>query len=122
MQADEPGTPLRAKERKQLLANLHALGAPEPEARAEAALRVSALVARKGLSWEALFDAGEPAPDTAPPDDWRARALDLLRHRGVTAAERIFLRKMTNWRAPGTDGLTRLREIAERVGGDGTGA
>jgi hypothetical protein len=113
---DQPGTPLRARERQQLLANLHALGAPESEARAEAALRVAELVARKGLSWEALLDAGEPMEEPEAPADWRAQALDLLRHPALTPADRTFLRKVTNWRAPGTDALARLRAIAERVG------
>jgi hypothetical protein len=63
-----------------------------------------------------LFDAGEPMEEPEAPADWRVQALDLLRHAGVTAADKAFLRKVTNWRAPGMDGLTRLRAIAERAG------
>ena len=114
---DQAGTPLRVKERKQLLADLEALGAPETETRAEAARRVAGLVARKGLSWAALLDAGEPAEEVAVPADWRAQALDLLRHPGTATHERAFLRRLSGWRAPGVDGLARLRAIAERVSG-----
>lgn len=74
------------------------------------------------MSWEAVIDAGEPVDEPAAPPDWRVQALDLLRHPGLSAADPTFLRRVANWRAPGADGLARLREIGERVGSVASGA
>lgn len=113
------GAPLRAKERVQFLGHLAALGAPDPETRAAAALRVAQTMARKGLSWSTLIPGTEPGEQgDAAPADWRAEALELVRNPELAEADRAFLLKLAAWRAPGVNGLRRLREIAGRVAGN----
>ena len=53
---------------------------------------------------------------STPPPDWRTQALVLAHHPVITGPERAFLLKLASWRAPGVEGLTRLREIAGRTG------
>ena len=111
------GATLRETERRQLLAALATLGSPDPASRAEAALKVSNMMARKGLSWSTLLPATEAGNggDSAPPPDWRAEVVALLARPDLDPVDRLFLHKMAGWRAPGADGVRRLREIGERV-------
>ena len=106
------GTPLRMVERARLR-HLAALGAPDPGIRAEAAMKVAALVQRKGLDWPALIPAVEVGvtADVTPPPDWRAEVVALLARPDLDPVDRVFLHKLAGWRAPGADGLRRLREI-----------
>jgi hypothetical protein len=111
---------LRYTDRRRLLAHLARLGAPDPERRAAAALWVSSLLQRKGLSWETLVppareDDVTPAP---APVDWPRRALVLSVHPALTPDERAYAAKVSGWRAPGAAALVRLRELAERAGGE----
>ena len=43
-----------------------------------------------------------------------ADVLALLNRPDLTPIDRAFLQKLAHWRAPGADGLHRLRAIAER--------
>ena len=116
MATNAAGTPLRLTDRKKLLAYLAALGAPEPEIRAGAALKADEMVKRKGLTWFALIPAAEQndTVNETPPPGWRADVLALLNRPDLTPIDRAFLQKLAHWRAPGADGLHRLRAIAER--------
>ncbi len=111
-------TSLRTTDRRRLLSHLVKLGAPDPEQRAAAALQATELLQRKGLSWAALFPVGQdddkPTPAVA---DWRAQALGLAEHPNLAPNERRYVLKVVGWRVPGAAALVRLREIAERVGG-----
>lgn len=111
------GTPLRTVERRQLLNQLATLGAPDPATRADAALKVADTMARKGLSWSMLIPGAEvgTTSDVTPPPEWRAEVVALLARPDLDPADRAFLHKLSGWRAPGGDGLRRLREIGERV-------
>ena len=111
-------TRLRAQERKRLLAHLDALAAPDPDERAEAARKAADLLARKGLSWAALIPKSDKAhgADREPPTDWRADVLALLTRPDLDPSDRAFLHKLAGWRAPGADGLRRLREAMARTG------
>jgi hypothetical protein len=116
------GARLRLLDRKQLLDHLAALSATDPDTRAEAARKAVELLRRKGLSWPTLIQPAERSPDTAeaPPLDWHGEVLALLDHPDIDPADRAFLHKLAGWRAPGADGLRRLREIAARVSGEVT--
>ncbi len=109
---------LRHTDRKRLLGHLLHLGDPSPERRAQAALDATGLLERKGLSWSALLPPGRAADTGTVPHDWQRTALALSVHPGVTPNESVFLNKLSGWRAPGADGLARLRDIADRVGGE----
>ena len=100
------GAPLRMVERRQLLNHLATLAAPDSGTRADAALKVAELVARKGLSWPALIPAAETGDgdDVAPPADWRADVAALLARPDLGSADRAFLAKLSGWRAPGVEG------------------
>jgi len=111
--------PLRMTDRRRLLSHLVKLGAADPGQRAAAALQATELLQRKGLSWAALVPVGpDDDGDDALPPDWRAQALELAEHPALAPDERIYLLKIAGWRVPGAAALVRLREIAERVGGD----
>ena len=118
MPADIAALPLRHTDRKRLLGYLLKLGAADPGQRAAAALQATGLLQRKGLSWAAPVPVGrDDDADEAPPD-WRAQALKLAEHPGIAPDERTYLLKIAGWRVPGAAALVRLREIAERVGGE----
>ncbi len=109
---------LRMTDRKRLLSHLVKLGAPDPEQRAAAALQATELLQRKGLSWAALFPIGQDDnKPTLAASDWRAQALGLAEHPDLAPDERTYVLKVAGWRAPGAAALVRLRQIAERVGG-----
>lgn len=114
----DTGAPLRRTERRQLLAHLEALGAPDPDTRATAAQKAAELLLRKGLSWPVLIPStlrsGEHHDDE-PAIDWRRDILDLLSRPDIDPDDRAFLHKLAGWRAPGTDGLRRLRQIVGRA-------
>ncbi len=111
--------PLRMTDRKRLLSHLIKLGAADPGQRAAAALQATELLQRKGLGWDALVSVG-PDDDggDAPPPDWRVQALELAEHPALAPDERTYLLKIAGWRVPGAAALVRLREVAERVGGE----
>jgi hypothetical protein len=111
--------PLRMTDRKRLLSHLIKLGAADPGQRAAAALQAMELLQRKGLGWDALVSVG-PDDDggDAPPPDWRVQALELAEHPALAPDERTYLLKIAGWRVPGAAALVRLREVAERVGGE----
>ena len=110
-------TKLQITVRHKLLRHLEQLADADPQQRASAALAVSQIMQRHGLEWRALLPAGSHATEAStPPADWRTQALVLAHHPAVTAADRALLLKIAGWRAPGSDGLARLREIAGRVG------
>ena len=118
MTINTAGVPLRMLDRRRLLAHLSDLGSSEPECRARAALAATDLLHRKGLSWESLI-AGVTREDAGgghSSDNWHMKVFALLDRCDLTADERSFLLKMSAWRAPGIEGLKRLRAIAERVG------
>ena len=103
--------------RHKLLRHLERLGDADPERRAAAALAASQIMGQHGLEWHALLPAGSYATEAStPPPDWRTQALVLAHHPVITGPERAFLLKLASWRAPGVEGLTRLREIAGRTG------
>ena len=108
-------SPLRPTDRKRLLAVLSGLASPDATKRAKAAIDASEMLAAKGVSWPSLIPQGAPAAATEAPEDWKQKARQLLQHDGITAAETTTLKKLLGWRAPGTEGLSRLREIAARV-------
>ena len=118
MTINTAGVPLRMLDRKRLLTHLADLSSSEPECRARAALAATDLLHRKGLSWEALISGvvREDAGGDRSSDNWHAEALALLNRSDLTPDERSVLLKLSAWRAPGIEGLKRLRAIAERVG------
>ncbi len=114
-------TRLRLTDRKALLNHLAALSADDADTRAEAAQKAVELLRRKGLSWHGLIQPAERArdnPDERAPLDWHAEVLALLDHPDIGPDDKAFLRKLAGWRAPGADGMRRLREIAARVSGE----
>ena len=112
---------LRHTDRKRLLGYLMKLGAPNARERAAAALAADKLLQAKGLPWASLVPVGrdDAADDSnGPALDWRAAALQLSACADLTPLERAYALRLTKWRAPGSDGLIRIREMAERVGLD----
>ena len=107
---------LRQTDRRRLLAHLVKLGDEDPDQRAKAALAATDLLRRKGLDWSALVPAGSGKAGDALARDWKEQAIELANCADLTPTERAFVLKMVGWKAPGADGLVRLREIAERVG------
>ena len=74
---------------------------------------------RKGLSWAAMVETGsDEAGGGDPVHGWKAQAVELANHAGLTRVERVFMLRLAGWKSPGADGLARLREIAGRVGVD----
>lgn len=118
MPADPAAFPLRMTDRKRLLSHLVKLGAPDPGLRAAAALKATELLQRRGLSWAALVPVGRDDDADDVPPDWRALALELAEHPALAPDERVYVLKVAGWRVPGAAALVRLREIAERVGGE----
>ncbi len=111
------GTPLRARERKRLLDHLDALAAPDPADRAEAARKAADLLAKKGLAWAALIPVHDrDHDDDEPTHDWRADLVATRARPDIDPSDRAFLHKLAGWRAPGADGLRRLRQIMARIG------
>ena len=109
-------SPLRPTDRKRLLSFLNALGSEDAGKRAKAALAASELIATKGVAWPSLIPGGDLGAPIKAPDDWKRKARRLLEMDGLTMSERGTIEKLLGWRAPGTEGLFRLREIAARVG------
>ena len=103
-------------DRKRLLALLIALGSQDAAKKAKAALDAAELVAAKGVGWPSLIPGGEPVAPSKAPDDWKQKARRLLDDYSLTAAEAATMAKLLGWRAPGKEGLGRLRDIAARVG------
>jgi len=66
----------------------------------------------------ALVPVGRDDDAADVPPDWRVQALELAEHPTLAPDERIYLLKIAGWRVPGAAALVRLREIAERVGGE----
>ena len=117
MTPDVAVTKLRVTVRHKLLRHLEQLADADPQQRAAAALAASQLMRQHGLEWRALLPAGSHATEAStPPPDWRTQALVLAHHPAVTGSEQAFLFRLAGWRAPGSDGLARLREIAGRAG------
>ena len=73
------------------------------------------LLEGKGISWDALVPVDRAEPSAVTPPDWRSVALDLATHPGITPTERSYVLKVSAWKAPGVEGLARLRAIAERL-------
>ena len=109
-------SPLRPTDRKRLLALLNALGSEDASKRAKAALDASELVSAKGVAWPSIIAGGAPAGPSKAADDWKQKARCLLERDGLTMSERATIEKLLGWRAPGTEGLSRLREITGRIG------
>ena len=105
---------LRMTDRKLLLKYLAKLADADPTTRADAALKASELLQRKGVPWSAFIPLDRDAADV--PGEWPAPATRLLDHPGLTNDERLYVRKVAAWKSPGTDCLARLQAIAERVG------
>ena len=110
---------LRQTDRKCLLRHLANLGATDPEQRAKAALAAFELLQERGVTWAGLLqidpDAGD---DDVPVFDWRAAAEQLTVRADLSRSDRAFALRLTKWKAPGAEGLARLREIVARVGLD----
>ena len=114
--SDNAMTSLRQTDRRRLLAYLTKLGDENPDLRAKAALAATVLLHRKGLDWSALIPTGSGKGDSdGLAHDWKLQAVELANHNGLTSAERNFVMKVAGWRAPGAEGLVRLRAIAERI-------
>ena len=113
---------LRQTDRKRLLRHLVKLGASDPGDRADAALAVTTLLESKGIAWSSLVPTARN--DTTADDgdgralDWRALAFRLSEHADLAPPDRAYALRLTKWRAPGCDGLNRLREMAGRLGLD----
>ncbi len=108
-----PPPSLRMTDRKVLLRYLAKLADADPSTRADAALKASELLQRKGVPWTAFIPL-ERRDESA--GDWPAPATRLLDHPDLTTDERLYVRKVAAWKSPGTDCLARLQAIAERVG------
>ncbi len=109
-----PPPSLRMTDRKVLLRHPAKLADADPTARADAALKASELLQRKGVPWTAFIPLEREASNA--PAEWPAPATRLLDHPGLTNDERLYVRKVAAWKSPGTDCLARLQAIAERVG------
>ena len=109
---------LRQTDRKCLLRHLANLGASDPEQRAKAALAASELLQERGVSWAGLLQIDPDAGDDVPVFDWRAAAEQLAVRADLSRSDRAFALRLTKWKAPGAEGLARLREIVARVGLD----
>ena len=110
---------LRHTDRKRLLRYLTKLGAPVARDRAAAARAADKLLQAKGIPWASLVPAGpnDAADDSdGPALDWRALAFQLSECADLSPSDRTYALKLTRWRAPGSDGLVRLREMARQVG------
>ena len=105
---------LRMTDRKVLLRYLTKLADADPTTRANAALKASELLQRKGVPWSAFIPLEREAADA--PAEWPTPATRLLEHPDLTVDERLYVRKVAAWKSPGTDCLARLQAIAERVG------
>ncbi len=105
---------LRMTDRKTLLRYLTKLADADPTARADAALKASELLQRKGVPWTAFIPIEREA--SGAPIKWPATAAHLLTHPDLTAEERAYVKKVSVWRAPGADCLARLQAIAQRIG------
>ena len=103
---------LRPTDRKCLLRYLGKLGSPNPEQRAKAALAADNLLQDRGVSWAGLLGIAAAADDDTPVFDWKAAAERLAVHADLSASDRAYALRLTKWRAPGTEGLARLREMA----------
>ena len=105
---------LRMTDRKALLRHLAKLADADPTTRADAALKASELLQRKGVPWIAFIPLERETSNA--PAAWPAPATSLLDHPDLTKDERAYVRKVAAWKSPGTDCLARLQAIAERVG------
>ena len=108
---------LRKSDRRDLVRALERLASPDPAERASAAARAVEMTKQCGATWSQLLAPAVPddAADSRP-SAWPAPALALLERPDITDEDRIVLRRLAAWRAPGKAGWSMLREIQVRAG------